>query len=60
MSEHQQPNHRSLDSLAFAVVLSAMFVCTILGFAGSMTAEMPAAPVAAIAAAPSQLQCARL
>lgn len=59
MIKYPHRDHQSLDSQAFAAVLSAIFISMILLFLASVIDETPAEP-AAIAAAPSQLQCARL
>jgi hypothetical protein len=59
MTEHLHPDRASLDSQAFAAVLAAVFVCTLLWVIETVAGEMPAEPVA-IALAPSQLRSPRL
>ena len=59
MNEHLHHDRTSLDSQAFAAVLAATFICTLLWVIGAVRGEMPAQPMA-IAFAPSQLQCTRL
>jgi hypothetical protein len=58
MPEHRNRDKHSLDSQAFAVVLSAMFICTLACIAGPMVGERPAQLTMASAA--SQLNCPRL
>lgn len=58
MAEHPHREHPSLDSQAFAIVLSAMFICTLLWIIGPVAGERAAEPVALVAA--SQLKCPHL
>lgn len=59
MTEHFRTDGASMDSQAFAAVLAAVFVCTLLWVIATVVGEMPEEPVA-IAMAPSQLRSPRL
>jgi hypothetical protein len=59
MPEHLPHDRHHLDGGAFAIVLSAIFACTLLGLAASLVDEPAAAPLAALAA-PSHPQGATL
>lgn len=59
MSEHLHRDFASLDSQAYAVVLSAIFVFLLLSISGPLVGEPAAEPVT-IAAASSALKCPRL
>ncbi len=63
MGPHPHHDRPSLDSQAFALLLSAMLASTLLWAGASVLGETQtqASPVAmAMAATPSHLQCARL
>jgi hypothetical protein len=55
MTEHLRTDGASMDSQAFAAVLAAVFVCTLLWVIATVAGEMPEQAVA-IAVAPSQLR----
>ena len=59
MSGPLNRNPSSLDSQAFAVVLSTMFICALAWIIAPVIGE-PAVADAVIAAAASQLKCASL
>jgi hypothetical protein len=61
MSMHPHYSRPSLDTQAFALLLSAIFTSTLLWASASVVSEMEAqATAVATAATPSHLQCARL